>query len=99
MGVVPVVSVILTLVPFVYSCAGLLLLGQGHFGEGRPLYVMMTVGAFVYCIWAVIGSGAKEVMWSFVTLIVITALYALNSNRIHKNPYPLDPPVKQVSPR
>ncbi|EBV9012839.1 amino acid permease [Salmonella enterica subsp. enterica] len=60
-----------------------------------PLVLTLTCVAFVYCIWAVIGSGAKEVMWSFVTLMVITALYALNYNRIHKNPYPLDAPVKQ----
>ncbi|MCE7666373.1 hypothetical protein LZT15_24395, partial [Salmonella enterica subsp. enterica serovar Infantis] len=32
------------------------------------------------------------VMWSFVTLMVITALYTLNYNRIHKNPYPLNAP-------
>ncbi|MSG11315.1 arginine/agmatine antiporter, partial [Escherichia coli] len=43
----------------------------------------------------VVGSGAKEVMWSFVTLMIITALYALNYNRIHKNPFPLDAPVNR----
>lgn len=57
------------------------------------MYLLVTFIAFVYCIWAVVGSGAKEVMWSFVTLMIITALYALNYNRIHKNPYPLDAPV------
>lgn len=94
-GLVSSVSVIFTLVPYLYTCAALLLLGHGHFGKARPLYLLITFVAFVYCIWAVIGSGAKEVMWSFVTLMVITALYALNYNRIHKNPYPLDAPVKQ----
>ncbi|MDF7728957.1 hypothetical protein PUR50_28870, partial [Enterobacter hormaechei subsp. steigerwaltii] len=44
---------------------------------------------------AVVGSGAKEVMWSFVTLMVITAMYALNYNRLHKNPYPLDAPISK----
>ncbi len=94
-GLVSSVSVIFTPVPYLYTCAALLLLGHGHFGKARPLYLLITFVAFVYCIWAVIGSGAKEVMWSFVTLMVITALYALNYNRIHKNPYPLDAPVKQ----
>ncbi|HIB2130891.1 TPA: hypothetical protein ACWQ8N_004876, partial [Escherichia coli] len=35
------------------------------------------------------------VMWSFVTLMVITAMYALNYNRLHKNPYPLDVPISK----
>jgi arginine:agmatine antiporter len=92
-GLVSSVSVIFTLVPYLYTCAALLLLGHGHFGKARPMYLLVTFIAFVYCIWAVVGSGAKEVMWSFVTLMIITALYALNYNRIHKNPYPLDAPV------
>ncbi|EHE1916704.1 arginine/agmatine antiporter [Salmonella enterica subsp. enterica serovar Infantis] len=91
-GLVSSVSVIFTLVPYLYTCAALLLLGHGHFGKARPVYLLITFIAFVYCIWAVVGSGAKEVMWSFVTLMVITALYTLNYNRIHKNPYPLNAP-------
>ncbi len=89
-GLVSSVSVIFTLVPYLYTCAALLLLGHGHFGKARPAYLAVTTSAFLYCIWAVVGSGAKEVMWSFVTLMVITAMYALNYNRLHKNPYPLD---------
>ncbi|HAX3480088.1 TPA: hypothetical protein KRU84_000811 [Escherichia coli] len=30
-----------------------------------------------------------------VTLMVITAMYALNYNRLHKNPYPLDAPISK----
>ncbi len=73
----------------------LLLLGHGHFGKACPAYLAVTSIAFLYCIWAVVGSGAKEVMWSFVTLMVITAMYALNYNRRHKNPYPLDAPISK----
>ncbi|MFO6483552.1 amino acid permease [Escherichia coli] len=81
-GLVSSVSVIFTLVPYLYTCAALLLLGHGHFGKARPAYLAVTTIAFLYCIWAVVGSGAKEVMWSFVTLMVITAMYALNYNRL-----------------
>lgn len=94
-GLVSSVSVIFTLVPYLYTCAALLLLGHGHFGKARPAYLAVTTIAFLYCIWAVVGSGAKEVMWSFVTLMVITAMYALNYNRLHKNPYPLDVPISK----
>ncbi len=94
-GLVSSLSVIFTLVPYLYTCAALLLLGHGHFGKARPAYLAVTTIAFLYCIWAVVGSGAKEVMWSFVTLMVITAMYALNYNRLHKNPYPLDAPISK----
>ncbi|WP_145475977.1 arginine/agmatine antiporter [Yersinia similis] len=93
-GLVSSVSVIFTLVPYLYTCSALLLVGHGHLGTQVKTYVGITLIAFVYCIWAVVGSGAKEVMWSFVTLMVITALYTFNYNRTHKNPFPLDASVK-----
>lgn len=37
-GLVSSVSVIFTLVPYLYTCAALLLLGHGHFGKARPAY-------------------------------------------------------------
>lgn len=84
------VLVIFTLVLYFYTCAALLLLGHGYFGKARLAYLAVTTIAFFYCIWAVVGFGAKEVMWLFVTLMVITAMYALNYNWLHKNLYFLD---------
>lgn len=92
-AVVSSVSVIFTLVPYLYTCAALILVGQGHFGSRRMMYIGITFIAFIYCIWAVVGSGAKEVMWSFIALMVITVMYTINYNRRHTNPYPLDKPV------
>lgn len=89
-AVVSSVSVIFTLVPYLYTVAALLLVGHGHLGKQRTLYVFVTLIAFIYCIWAVIGSGTKEVMWSFVAIMVTTAMYTMNYNRRHKNPYPLN---------
>ncbi|VDY46468.1 amino acid permease [Salmonella enterica subsp. enterica serovar Daytona] len=37
-----------------HLCRAVLLLGHGHFGKARPLYLLITFVAFVYCIWAVI---------------------------------------------
>ncbi|WP_174848373.1 arginine/agmatine antiporter [Yersinia artesiana] len=90
------VTVIFTLVPYLYTCAALLLVGHGHLGKQVKTYVGITLIAFVYCIWAVVGSGAEEVMWSFVTLMVITALYTFNYNRTHKSPFPLNSSVKNI---
>ncbi|MEZ2696096.1 arginine/agmatine antiporter, partial [Hafnia alvei] len=75
---------------YLYTCAALLLVGRGHLGNQKGLFAFITSVAFAYCIWTVIGSGAQEVMWSFVALMVVTALYSLNYNRTHKNPFPLD---------
>ncbi|WP_312314733.1 arginine/agmatine antiporter [Atlantibacter sp.] len=92
-NVVSSVSVIFTVVPYIYTCAALMLVGQGHLGNQRMAFLFITLIAFIYCIWAVIGSGAKEVMWSFVAIMIITAMYTMNYNRRHKNPFPLDKPV------
>lgn len=50
-----------------------MLLGQGHLGNQRLPSLFITLIAFVYCIRAVVGTGATEVMWSFVAIMVITA--------------------------
>ncbi|ATM86561.1 TPA: arginine/agmatine antiporter [Yersinia enterocolitica] len=95
-GLVSSVSVIFTLVPYLYTCAALLLVGHGHLGTQSTTYLGITLIAFIYCIWAVVGSGAEQVMWSFVTLMIITALYTFNYNRTHKNPFPLDSSAKNA---
>lgn len=59
-GLVSSVSVIFTLVPYLYTCAALLLLGHGHFGKARPAYLAVTTIAFLYCIWAVVGPERKR---------------------------------------
>lgn len=89
-GMIADITVIFTVVPYLYVCAALLLLGHGHFKDKRALFISIVVIAFAYCIWAVIGSGAKQVMWTFIIIMILTAFYSLNYNRIHKNPYPLD---------
>lgn len=94
-GVVSSVSVIFTLVPYIYTCAAFLLLGHGHFGNQRGRFIGIMLVASLYCIWAVIGSDAKEVTWSFVVLMVITAMYAVNYNRRHPAPFPLKAPVPE----
>ncbi|XPE66958.1 hypothetical protein ACNKHR_09960 [Shigella flexneri] len=47
-------------VPYLYTCAALLLLGHGHFGKARPAYLAVTTIAFLYCIWAVAGLERKR---------------------------------------
>ncbi len=89
-GLVSSIAVIFALIPYLYTCSALLLVGQGHLGKQLPAYVFITLMAFVYCIWAVLGSGAGKVMWSFVILMVITVFYTVNYHRRHTSPFPLD---------
>ena len=56
-------------------------------------YRALTFIAFIYCIWAVVGSGATAVMWTLVIIMGITAMYTFNYNTKHKAPYPLEAPV------
>ncbi|REF28493.1 arginine:agmatine antiporter (APA family) [Xenorhabdus cabanillasii] len=84
------VSVIFTLIPYLYTCAALLLLGHGHFGQEKTRYIVVTFIAFIYCIWAVLGTGAKEVVWTLVVMMAITALYTFNYNTKHPAPFPLE---------
>lgn len=89
------VSAIFTLVPYFYTCAALLLLGYGHFGKARPRYLLIDYLRLI-CVLHLGDHRFRHQRGNMViTLMVITALYELNYNRIHKNPYPLDAPVKQ----
>jgi len=51
--------------------------------------------AFVYSLWAIVGSNPQQVLWSFVVVLATTATYAVTYNRTHKAAFPLDPPAVQ----
>ncbi|MBD2811698.1 arginine/agmatine antiporter [Xenorhabdus sp. Vera] len=89
-GLVSSVSVIFTLIPYLYTCAALLLIGHGHLGQEKGRYTAIIFIAFMYCIWAVLGTGAKEVVWTLVVMMIITAMYTFNYNTKHPVPFPLD---------
>ncbi|MDE9557306.1 arginine/agmatine antiporter [Xenorhabdus bovienii] len=89
-GLVSSVSVIFTLIPYLYTCAALLLLGHGHFRQEKPRYIVITFIAFAYCIWAVMGTGAEQVVWTLVVMMIVTAMYTFNYNTKHPAPFPLE---------
>lgn len=91
-GTVSSVTVLLTIIPYLYTCAALLLLGHGHLGNQRWQYTIYMTLAFIFCLWAIIGSNANQVMWCFVVTMGIMWFYSTNYNRNHPNPYPLNPP-------
>ncbi|MCX2451318.1 arginine/agmatine antiporter [Pedobacter sp. PLR] len=89
-GVVSSITVIFTVIPYIYTCAALMLIGHGNLGEKRNAYIGIIGVAFIYCIWSVISSDSTTVLGAFVSVLITTALYAFNYNRTHKGAYPLD---------
>ena len=87
----PGVSVIFTLVPYIYTCAALLVLGHGHLGNAKGRYIAIMLIAFLYSLWAIVGSNAQQVLWSFVIVLATSATYAVTYNRSHPAAFPLDP--------
>ncbi|WP_316821470.1 arginine/agmatine antiporter [Pedobacter gandavensis] len=89
-GVVSSITVIFTVIPYIYTCAALMLIGHGNLGEKRNAYIVIIGIAFIYCIWSVVSSDSTTVLGAFVSVLITTALYAFNYNRTHKGAYPLD---------
>ncbi|WP_316840316.1 arginine/agmatine antiporter [Pedobacter gandavensis] len=89
-GVVSSITVIFTVIPYIYTCAALMLIGHGNLGEKRNAYIVIIGVAFIYCIWSVVSSDSTTVLGAFVSVLITTALYAFNYNRTHKGAYPLD---------
>jgi arginine:agmatine antiporter len=75
-GVVSSISVIMTLLPYVYTAAALRKLGTPHFGAHEIMWRSVILIAVVYSSWAIVGSDAKQVLWTFVIVLFTTLLYA-----------------------
>lgn len=73
-GLISSISVIMTLLPYLYTAAALRLLGEPYFGRSHAFYHGCILVAVVYSAWALVGSDAKQVLWSFV-IVLFTALF------------------------
>ncbi len=77
-AVISSISVIMTLLPYIYTSASLKLLGQKEFGSRAIMWNILIIIAVVYSSWAIIGSDSGQVVWSFVFVTVVTLFYAYN---------------------
>ncbi len=84
-GTISSISVIMTLVPYLYTAAALRMLGAAYFGRRRAAWVACILVATLYSTWAIVGSNPEEVLWSFVVVLLTALLYAWNSTR-HRSP-------------
>lgn len=81
-GVISSISVLFTLVPYIYSAAALRLSGQPYFGNQAWLWETIIIVALIYTSWAIIGSDSTQVVWAFIVVLLTTLFFA--SNQAHK---------------
>jgi arginine:agmatine antiporter len=89
-GMVSSTSVLLTLIPYIYTCCALLLIGRGHFHGRETLFKGVVVVGLAYAIWAVTGTDSAQVVAAFIIIMGSLALYTVSYNRTHPAVYPLD---------
>ncbi len=64
-------TTIMVLVPYLFSAAayGLMVLQEKLWKREQITKVILASGAFLYSLWAVIGSGQEAVYWGFIALM------------------------------
>ena len=82
-GVISSIAVLMTLVAYVYVAAALVWIAK-KVGIGLGLMIGVTT---VYCLWAVLGSDPKQVIWLAITLLLSAVCYTINQVT-HKKPAP-----------
>ncbi len=85
-GVISSIAVLMTLVAYVYVAAALVWIAQ-KVGIGLGIMIGITTA---YCLWAVVGSDPKQVVWLAVTLLLSGVCYTINQVT-HKKPSPEKP--------
>ena len=60
------------LVPYLFSSATHMLLS---FEKGKKWTWVLGISAFIFCMWAVIGSGHEVVFWGFIALMLGLPMY------------------------
>ena len=90
-GTISSIAVIMTLVPYLYTAAALRMLGTAYFGGQRTAWIVCILIATLYSAWAIVGSDATEVLWTFVVVLLTALLYARNYERAHSLATPATP--------
>ncbi len=77
-------STLTVLMPYLFSIVAYLILAFKH--KLFPLttvQMIVSIVAFVFSVWAVVGSGAETVYWGFILLVVGLPLYAMMKMKTH----------------
>ncbi len=73
-------SVILYLIPYIYSAFAVMIIGVNKVGNKVYwFYVVLGVLAAVFCMWSILGSDKPLTVWAFLVMISSTVFYAFAS--------------------
>jgi APA family basic amino acid/polyamine antiporter len=68
-------STLTVLVPYLFSSAAYIILSKSDNASGRNKVLLLGMGAFLFSLFAVIGSGQEVVFWGFVLLMAGIPFY------------------------
>ena len=75
-------SVILYLIPYIYSAFAVMVIGANKVGnKAYWFYVVLGVLAAAFCMWSILGSDKPLTVWAFLVMIASTIFYAFKSPR------------------
>jgi len=75
-------SVILYLIPYIFSAFAVIKLGRNMVGnKSYWLYVVLGMVAAVFCMWSILGSDKPLTVWAFLVMIASTVFFSFKNNR------------------
>lgn len=73
-------SVILYLIPYIYSAFSVMVIGANQTGlKAYWFYVTLGVLAAIFCMWSILGSDKSLSVWAFLLMIFSTIFYNFTS--------------------
>lgn len=81
-GKIASIAVIMTLLPYIYSCVAIKVLGRDKMNQRQAtLYTFIGLAGAIYCMWAMIGSDGQQTRWALMFVISTMIFYELSIDR------------------
>ena len=81
-GKIASIAVIMTLLPYIYSCIAVKVLGYGKMPHGQyTFFVAAGLAGAVYCMIALVGSDGEQTRWSLIFVIATIVFYSASITR------------------
>ena len=76
-------SVILYLIPYIYSGFSVIVLGHKQLSKAKYIWtVILGILASGFCMWSILGSDKPITVWAFLVIISSTLFYAFKRDKI-----------------
>jgi arginine:agmatine antiporter len=81
-GKIASIAVIMTLLPYIYSCIAIKVLGYGKMPHGQyTFFVAAGLAGAIYCMIALVGSDGEQTRWSLIFVIATIVFYSASITR------------------